>query len=87
MSTTCLQATAPQGCARVMPFRLLRELDVTQGEVSGKGRTAEASGGRLRGCDPSAKERSQLQKGPRAAQHCLLNGVAPGFNKGLTTRC
>lgn len=93
MSMTCSQGMARQGCARVMPFRLLRELNVTQGEVSGKERTAEASGGRLRGCDPSAKERSQLQKGPRAlaghpaAQHCLRNGVATGFNKGLTARC
>lgn len=50
------------GCA----FRLLQELSVTQGEVSGKERTPEVSASRLKGGRLSAKERWRLQSGPRA---------------------
>lgn len=82
---------ARQRRACVMPFRLLQELSVTQGEVSGKERTQEASGGRLRGGHRSAEERWQLHLRLRArvtpeASALLVQWWAL-FNKCLTTRC
>lgn len=75
---------ARQRRACVMPFRLLQELSVTQGEVSGKERRPEASGGGLRGGHLSAKQRWQLQSGLRAlvghrGDECTVSATVSSF--------
>lgn len=83
--------TAWQRCACVLPFRLLQELSVADGEVSEMERTAEASGGRLRRALSPLGNGGNSSGGGRGLitpeESALLVQRWAVFNKGLTTRC